>query len=180
MSKLAIVRSSLQVNTNIQIVAVDERTYFPEPHGYWTHTVDFIVAPNTGIYAAPKLQEFMLALMPALPPTSVDKFYDWDTTMELGKLYFDEDLGKETITHNLVLTESDFLPMGSVEDGKTCFERERKIQRRTWVRVYPDVEIAMLHQKYEYRVPRTDLKVSQSRGKKQGFIGRIGNMIKSG
>lgn len=177
MSKLATVRTALQCNANIQIVAVDESTHFPHPDGYWTHKVDFIVAPNRGIYTGKELQEFMEALIPGLQPTCLDQFHDRDTSMEFGKLYFDEDLGTEVIRHELTLNESDFLPAEVVENGKAIYEEQRKIQRRTWVRLYPDQEIAMSRDRYTYRMPRADLERFKARGRKLGFVGRIGKAI---
>jgi len=177
MSKLATVRAALQGNAGIQIVAAEESTHFPKPDGYWTHTVDFIVAPNCGIYAGAELQKFMEALIPGLHPTCVDQFHEWDTSLEFGKLYFDEDLGTDVIRHEITASESDFLPTGVVEGGKAFYEETRKIQRRTWVRLFPDQEIAMLRDKYCYNIPRTDLEMFKSRGRKLGFIGRIGNAI---
>lgn len=160
MSKLATVRTALQNNVNIQIVAVEESTHFPHPDGYWSHKVDF-----------------MEALIPGLQPTCLDRFHDWDTSMEFGKLYFDEDLGHEVIRHELTLTESDFLPAGVVQDGKAFYEEKRKIQRRTWVRLYPDQEIAMSRNRFTYNIPRTDLESFKARGRKLGFVGRIGKAI---
>ncbi|MDB5225535.1 MAG: hypothetical protein JWL87_487 [Candidatus Adlerbacteria bacterium] len=177
MSKLASVRAALQGNTNIQIVAVNELNHFPHRDGFWTHTVDFIVAPNQGIYTGPELQAFMDSLLPGLEATCVDRFHEWDTSMRFGKLYFDEDIGSETTRREITLFETDFLPVGVVQDGKAVFEETEKIQRRTWVSLYPDQEIAMARARYAYDIPRTDLLQFQRRGKKLGFVGRICRVI---
>lgn len=174
MSKLDTVRAALQSNVNVQIVAAEERVYFPHPHSYWTHTVDFVVAPNRGIYAAAELQAFMESIIPGLQPTSIDQFHNFDTSMDLGKLYFDEDLGTETIRHELTLTEWDFLPDGIVNDGKVICEEERKIRRRTWVRLYPDQEVAMLRHQFPHSIPVAELRRFKARGRKVGFMGSIG------
>ena len=177
MSKLSTVRTALQCNSDIQIVAVDESTHFPHPDGYWTHKVDFIVAPNHGIYTGKELQDFMETLIPALQPTCLDRFHEWDTSMEFGKLYFDEDLGTEVIKHEITLAESDFLPPDVVENGKAVYEETRRIQRRTWVRLYPDQEIARARDRFTYRIPKTDLESFKRRGRKLGFVCRINNAI---
>lgn len=177
MSKLATVRLALTSNTSIRVVAVDEQNHFPYRAGFWTHMVDFVVAPNQGIYTAPELQTFMDNLVPGLEPTCVDQFHDWDTSMQFGKLYFDEDIGSEVIRREITMLETDFLPAGVVEDGKAVFEETKKIRRRTWVRLYPDQEIAMARGKHTYYIPRTDLLQFQRRGRKLGFIARIGQAL---
>lgn len=177
MSKLATIRTSLQSNVNIQIVAVDEATHFPNTIGSWTHTVNFIVAPNQGLYTSKELQHFMEKLIPALQPTCVDSFSEGPISMMLGKLYFDEDLGTEIIRREITLSEFDFLPAGAVENGKTVHEETRKIRRRTWVRLYPDQEIATAHKRYEFNIPKTDLSSFKARGRRLGFIGCISKAI---
>ncbi len=177
MSKLAIVRAALQGNTNMQIVAVEESKHFPKPDGYWSHKVDFIVAPNRGIYTETMLQSCMESLIPGLRPTSVDRFRMWDTSMDFGKLYFDEELGTETIRHELTLTESDFLPPGALDNGKAVYEETRKISRRTWVRLYPDRAIAMFRRQYTYSIPIADLESFKTRGRKLGLVGRLGKAL---
>lgn len=181
MTKLATVRAALQGNSTIQIVSVEELTYFPVPHGYrMTHTVDFVVAPTTGIYTAGELESLMMLLVPGLKPTMTDPFKDYDTLMCFGKLYFDEDIGKESIRREITLAETDFLPSGVVEDGKVIIEESKNLQRRTWVRLYPDVKIAMAAKKdrrYEFEIPRTDLNQFSGRGRKVRFVKSIKRAI---
>lgn len=179
MSKLDTIRTALQNDSRMQIVSAIEHTFFPNPNGYWTHTVDFVVAPNRGLYTATELQAFMTSLVPGLTPTTSDRFSDWDTSLEFGKLYFDEDIGKEIIRHEITLTEFDFLPAGVVENGRAVLEEERRIRRRTWVRLYPDIEIAMLAEKYSFQIPRTDLNAFKQRSRKIGFIKRIGDVLRA-
>ena len=177
MSKLATVRSALQNDHRLQIVSASEQTHFPHPHLGWTHKVNFVVAPTTGIYTDKELQKFMLSLVPGLAPTTSDRFMGWDTRLELGRLYFDENIGSEVIRHEITLNESDFLPADVVENGQADFEETRALRRRIWVRPYPDIEIAMVAEKYEFSMPQADLNGFRSKGRRLGFISRIGDVL---
>ena len=143
MSKLTHVRKALQDNPNITIVGALERNYLPGRNGYWNHTVDFYVAPKTGgVYTDKELQALMMSLVPGLEPTDKDNFREWDREMEFGRLYFDEDIGTEAVRHEIVLTDEDMFSFGGFVDGKRIIERTEKVQRRTWVSLFPNGQIA--------------------------------------
>lgn len=77
MSKLSKVRDALQRNPKVVIVAVEERNYIPERNGFWSQTIDFVVAPKKGLYTAKELQQFMMDLIPPdVELTRMDKFRD--------------------------------------------------------------------------------------------------------
>ncbi len=159
MSKLSIVRKTLESNPAILIVNVTGENYFPERKGFFSQTVDFIVAPKKGIYSAPELQLFMMGLVPGLEPTCTDDFRQYGKTRDLsvGKLYFDEKIAEEKkITRRIITSTDDELtnmlemvddkPINfyGFEDGKRTIDTEviEDHLRRTWVRPYPDVNIA--------------------------------------
>ena len=141
MSKLSIVKQSLETNPEVVIAKVFENNYLPGRNGYWSHTMDFWVAPKNGLYTAEELQEFMMGLVPeGLEPTSKDDFrkYDKKSDLSLGKLYFDEDIGQEKVTRICTLTDEDLLNVSGFVDGQRTIEESRPYQRRTWVRPFPN------------------------------------------
>lgn len=158
MSKLAQVRKALEGNPNISIVGAPERNYLPDRSGFFSHTVDFHVAPKSGIYTAEELQALMMSLVPGLGPTCKDDFREWDDGMEFGKLYFDEQIGTEDISRTINLTVDDAAAEGFV-DGQQIVEKTLPVERRTWVRLFPDAQIASAALKGEnvYRISKDDL-----------------------
>ncbi len=142
MSKLAIVRQALETNPEVVIVTVQERNYLPDRDGYWSHTMDFFVAPTKGIYTADGLQDFMMGLIPDLKPTCTDRFWQGSESLEFGKLYFDEKIGNEQITRICTLADQELLNASGFMDGKRKIEETEDYQRRTWVRLFPDQKIA--------------------------------------
>lgn len=167
MSKLTHVRKALQDNPNITIVGVREQNYLPGGSGGWSHTVDFYVAPKmSGVYTAKGLQALMMSLVPGLEPTCRDDFHEWDREMEFGKLYFDENIGTKAIRHEIVLTDEDMFSSEGFVGGKRVIERTEQVQRRTWVRLFPNVHIATAALKGE-----NDFSISKSELAKHRGIG---------
>ena len=162
MSKLSKVRDALQGNPDVVIVAVYRNNYIPERSGFWSETIDFVVAPKKGLYTAEELQQFMMGLIPSdVELTSKDAFRDWGgDEIELGKLYFDEVIGEELIRRDITLTDEEVLSTLGFVDGKTVLDKKAKLQRRTWVRVYPDPELAKecYEGMYTYHIPKNMLK----------------------
>lgn len=174
MSKLTHVRKALQDNPSIKIVGAPEQNYLPGRNGYWSHTVDFHVAPKTGgVYTAKELQALMMSLVPGLEPTCKDDFREWDREMEFGKFYFDEDIGTEAVRHEVVLSDEDMFSSGGFVDGRRIIERTEKVQRRTWVRLFPNAQIAAaaLEGENEYRIPKNEL------AKYRGIVARLANAL---
>ncbi|MDP3729688.1 MAG: hypothetical protein Q8R26_02990 [bacterium] len=172
MSKLTHVRKALEDNPSITIVGAPERNYLPGRDGYWSHTIDFHVAPKTGgVYTAKELQELMISLIPGLEPTRRDDFREWDREMEFGKVYFDEDIGTEAVRHEIVLIDEDMFSSGGFVDGKRIIERTEKVERRTWVRLFPNAQIAAaaLEGENKYRIPKSELT------KHRGIVARLAN-----
>jgi hypothetical protein len=146
MSKLSQVKKALQNNPDITIVATKEINHLPDKDGFFSHTVDFYVAPKNGtVSTAEELQALMMSLVPEIKPSSIDKFRDLSDSIELGKLYFDECIGIKNV--KIVLTDEDMFNVGSFVDGK--LDRTEKIERRVWVRLYPNIQIASLAERGE-------------------------------
>lgn len=172
MSKLTHVRKALQGNPNITIVGAPERNYLPGRDGYWSHTVDFHIAPKTdGVYTAKELQALMMSLVPGLEPIYKNDFLEFDRDMKFGKLYFDEDIGTEAVRHEIVLTDEDMFSSGGFVDGKQIIERTEKVQRRTWVRLFPDAQIAAAALKGENKFWISKNELSKYRG----IVARLAN-----
>ena len=149
MSKLTVVREALESNPDVVIVDVIEQNYFPGKVGWWSHTIDYRVAPKTGLYTADELQAFMLGLVPDLEPTTKDPFQSYLKQLDFGKLYFDETIGA-TVQGTLTLTDEEFLGdkdlvdrLGLV-DGKTTIDKNvtEEYERRTFVKLYPNEAVA--------------------------------------
>ena len=170
MSKLSQVRKALQDNPNITIVAAKEINYLPNKHGYFSHTVDFFVAPKNGtLSTGEELQALMMSLIPGIKPTSVDNFHDYGDSMSLGKLYFDENIGIKNV--KIVLTDEDMFSSIDFVDGK--LEQSEKIERRAWVRLYPNIQTAVLAEKGENQCSiRKDKIITKKEepAEKQGFL----------
>lgn len=165
MTKLEQVRKALQENPDIVIVGAPEFNYLPGRSSYWSHTVDFYLAPrNTGVYEAKELQSMMKSLIPELTPTTVDDFRDGGKggSLSFGKLYFDEEIGTETVRRELVLSDLTIAPDNFVE-GKLVIDGTEAIRRRTWVRLYPNILIAAeaLQDKNQYSISKEELAKSR-------------------
>lgn len=178
MSKLTIVRQSLETNPEVVIAKVFENNYLPRRNGYWSHTMDFCVAPKNGLYTAEELQEFMMSLVPkGLQPTCRDDFrqYDENSDLSLGKLYFDEDIGQEKVTRICTLTDEELLNVSGFVNGQRTIEESRPYQRRTWVSPFPSKALVydLLEGKLssEYSVRPEELRRYQPRFF-QGLVGR--------
>lgn len=174
MSKLTHVRKALQENPSITIVGTKEQNCLPGRNGFWSHTVDFHVAPKIGgVYTIKELQTLMMSLVPGLEPTCKDDFCERDREMEFGKLYFDEDIGTEAIRHEVVLSDEDMFSSSGFVDGRRIIELTKKVQRRTWVRLFPNTQIAAaaLKGENEYQIPKNEL------AKYRGFVARLANAL---
>lgn len=170
MSKLIQVRKALGENPNITIVGAPERNSLPDRDGHWSHTIDFYVAPNGGIYNAEELQAFMMSLVPGLEPSCKDDFHEWDHELEFGKLYFDEDIGTEVIRREITLTDEEMFASDGFVDGKQVIEYTRKVQRRTWVRLFPNPQVAiatLMSGNVVYRISKSEL------AKSHGIVAQI-------
>lgn len=145
--KLAKVKRALNSNNDVVIVNVEEKIHLPERDGFWSHTVDFWVAPKKGLYTADELQNFMIKLIPDLEPSSKDDFREDPYRITFGKLYFDEKIGEERVTTKRVITLTDeklFDLAGGFPDGKKTIETNEVFdyKRRIWVRLYPNEKFA--------------------------------------
>lgn len=156
MSKLTLVRMALQNNPKIMIVGAPERNHLPDRSECWSHTMDLYVAPRVGVYEAEELQAMMMSLVPGLEPTRKDDFRDCDHDIEFGKLYFDEVIGTEYVRREIVLSDEELFSTSGFTDGKLIIENVLQVQRRTWVSLFPDVEIATaaLEGVHEFRIPK--------------------------
>ena len=142
MSKLTIIRQSLETNPEILIAKVFEENYLPERKGHLSHTIDFWVAPKNGLYTAVELQAFMMCLIPEeLEPTYKDNFlhlhHDRKSDLIFGKLYFDENIGQEKVTRICTLTDEELLNTSKFINGQRIIEESQPYQRRIGVRPFP-------------------------------------------
>lgn len=123
-------------------------------HGQgWLETADIIVAPVKPIYDARELNKFMDSLVPEIPRSARDAASKNDerSDLALGKLYFDETLGEITreILTTTTATDPEALKRAGVTIGKSSKTEKELLQRRTWVRIYPDANSAQIITEYE-------------------------------
>jgi len=81
------------------------------------------------------------SLVPTLEPTSEDYFCEWGNIMDLGALYFTEEIGTVTIHYEVNLNAGVLLPKGFV-DRKLAVEHTDKARRVSIVRLFPNVQFA--------------------------------------
>lgn len=148
-------RSSVLDQVRAQLLARSD-VYFageiPGSGGGWTETVDIIVAPVKPIYDFVKLNKFMEGLISGIKTSAKDSATDYmDGGIHFGKLYFDEKLGvseSEVITR-ITAIEPEALQNAGVKIGESRSTHENRLERRTWVTPYPDIEVAKLVADYE-------------------------------
>lgn len=182
MNMLNAVKRDLFVNPSVEVVDIKVQNYLPYANGYWTETVNIVVAPKKGIYEADKLQELMMQLTPSTECTCKDDFRESETTLSFGKLYFDEDIGveKKYLRRDLILTDEDLLKKNfeGFVDGKRVIEEGNDnlaIRRRTWVRLYPNVQVALKvvnEGKCEFSIDKS--KLSRCKGRFARMLTRLG------
>lgn len=149
MSMLKEVKGDLYANKGIVIVDIQVASHIPDRDGYWSETVNIIVAPKKGIYEVDKLQLLMEQLVPSVGYTCKDSFRGGGGNISFGKLYFDENIGleKKYVCREIMLDDEGLLAKnlhGFIE-GKCLIETRENIvlRRRTWVCLYPNVQIAL-------------------------------------
>lgn len=145
-----------QVREGLQ---ADRRVFFAgeishSPYGPgWLEAVDIIIAPVKSIYDPRKLNQFMDSLVPDVPRSARDgaSRYDNKSDFRLGRLYFDETLGKTTREILTITTtvEPEALKRAGVPLGESRKTEEELLRRRTWIRVYPDANSAQIIAEYE-------------------------------
>jgi len=164
-------RTSLlqQVKEGLQ---ADERVYFageavyPRYGAGWLEAVDIIVAPVEPIYDADRLNEFMDSLLSEIPRSARDAAtkYNQRANFSLGKLYFDETIGETRREIKTITTAVDpeALTRAGVNIGETHKTEEESLERRTWVRVYPDATSAQIVAEYEQGVKEGTVETNQA------------------
>jgi hypothetical protein len=152
-TKIAYVREQLHNNPKVYFAGEIHRYHPGAPeYSYWTETVDIIISPTTPQFEANQLNSFMDSLIVGMEPTSRDTARGGGThDLNLGRLYFDETIGslREVTLTTIETSEPDVLQRAGRIVGESKREKQRKIQRRTWVRVYPDPTSAQAVYEYE-------------------------------
>ncbi len=115
-------------------------------------TVSIIIAPKNPIYDFKKLNSFMDTLIMGIKTSARDSASDYmGGGIHFGKLYFDEKLGEsesEVITR-VIPIEPGALQNAGVKIGESRRTYQDRLERRTWVRPYPDANVAKLVADYE-------------------------------
>ncbi len=164
-SKLAQVKETLRGRSDI--VVVNELTETLNVNniithgGGWAENVKFSVAPAVTTYDPEALQRLMISLVPEhMQPTAQYDFQFYRTShvlpkgsLHIGRLYFEEDIGKVKLTGIVVTEDPEFLqnvirvqnkvsgPL-AFEQGSGAIEQEITLRRRTWVSLFPDLASA--------------------------------------
>ena len=151
-TKIAAVREQLQANKDVYFAGEIHDFHPDAPNvGYWTETVSMIVAPTNPQFDVDKLNVYMDGLITEVDLSAKDRAYEEnDGGIHLGKLYYDEAIGLIRIerTETIETTELETVQRAGKKVGETKAEEIKPLQRRTWVRVYPDTLSA--HEVYEY------------------------------
>jgi len=149
-SLLQQVREGLQADRRVCFAG--EILYSPYKYG-WLEAVDIIVAPVEPIYDPKKLNRFMHSLVPNIPRSAFDEALQRNerSDFSLGKLFFDEALGetKREIVITTTTVEPEALERAGVHIGESHKTEKETLQRRIWVRVYPDANSAQIITEYE-------------------------------
>ena len=122
-----------------------------------------VIAPKVPEFTAEKLNTFMDGLIQGIDPSQKDDARNLsDGGLQLGKLYFDEKIGKirKVTTTTIESTEPDVLAKANNPVGEKTTDFEKDIQRRTWVEVYPDQVSAQTI--YEYKIGVENQSVDES------------------
>jgi len=122
--------------------------------GVSTETVTIFVAPTKPIYNPEKLNEFMDTLIPDEKRSRTDEFWplkpDKGKGFDIGKLYFDENIGLSEHTGTTTITAIDeaALQRAGIEPGIKEINTSKEIKRRTWVHVMPHPLCAQVAAEY--------------------------------
>lgn len=148
MDKLTLIRNALETNPNIVIVNVEEYNYLPdylpERDRKWSHVVNFIIAPQKGVYNADHLRELMMNLVPDIEFSIMRDFGAHVDVMNFGGLYFEEIIGEENITRKITLTDPKLFNTQGFQDGEQIIENRERLLRSIGILMYPDTEIASI------------------------------------
>lgn len=129
MNLLQVIKQELEANPRVVVAGIAENNYFPYVKAGFTHTVNFIVAPDLGMRDPVQLQQFMERLVTPTP-FQKDNFRIIDNVLHFGKLYFDE----------VILYEE----IAGLATGKKIrkYDAYSGYVRRTRISVYPYVNYA--------------------------------------
>ncbi|OGH68696.1 MAG: hypothetical protein A3I29_04885 [Candidatus Magasanikbacteria bacterium RIFCSPLOWO2_02_FULL_44_11] len=158
MSKLREIRQALKGYFNIVIVGDKEINYLPDRNEHFGQLVNIFVAARTGLYRASELQALMFTLIPTVAPTRFDNFSEERNDLKFGKLYFDEEIGEESLYRNITLSDDDLRQTNGFVDGKMEINKKIKLERRTLVRLYPNPAIAKNAAGHELNKERITMK----------------------
>ena len=145
-TKLDKVLESLRANDGVYLPG---EPIFGKAMSSWAETATIIAGSNRPLLGRDgnALNAFMYTLCPKdLKPSARDETRGWspDQQMEVPKLYFDEPIGIKRIRQVSELVVKDmraFDRLGLVP-GQDQKEWEEILSRRTWLYVYPDIELA--------------------------------------
>lgn len=126
------------------------------PSATWIETMDIAVAPISPTYEPARLNAFIDSLVPDLSRTSVEGARQGrpDLDYYIGVLTFDESIGTiQNNIHSVVIAQDpDALERAGIQVGETDRRETTELQRRTWVRVYPEVSVAQAAFAYQQGV----------------------------
>ncbi len=157
MSKLGVIRSTVFQNRKIVVVHMVNMVSIPERTGQWSHRVEFILALRDPLYDRESLQNFFLELIRSFgfSPVHRDNFMSRNSALEVGRAYYNEIIGEETIERKIILFDQELFSIKGLRDGEKVIWRKRKLERRILVRLYPDENLAKdaANGLYECRIP---------------------------
>lgn len=168
--KLDIVLSELKKNPNVYLAGM----VINPNHGYgWTEAVSIFVAPIKPTYKIDKLNHFMKGLIKDVKATCLDEACLYmEDGIHLGRLYYDEDICKikSVIQSSIEAIDPDALSRSGLKVGSTTRNTEEILRRRTWVRVYPDVNSAQTIFQYEKGVEEGHIEPNNNLGYSEHWL----------
>ncbi|QQS60965.1 MAG: hypothetical protein IPN70_03685 [Candidatus Moraniibacteriota bacterium] len=146
MSVLSEIRRILCENQNV--ILVDEKEQVNIGGEYRRgkdHIIDMFIAPNKSgtLYDPDSLQKLLNSFDFGYEAFQTNPFLIEDGRMELGSLFFEEKVGKVSITTQITIFDEELSKSslsGNVKEKTTC----RDMYRHIHVRLFPNIEIAQM------------------------------------
>lgn len=170
MTKLEGVRNALVAAHSVEVLEAIRQNHAPKTVDGLAERVDYIVAPKAGIYTAPELNRLLSTLGGGMTPSWGREFRDWDLSLELGVLAFDEIAGTMTVHSELNIRLHDFVTPGVVFRNHQTFDEVVELVRRTYVWLYPDKKFAAERNTYGSKIPKTVLYQARSARSRIGSV----------
>ncbi|MGC9599149.1 MAG: hypothetical protein ABSE18_02070 [Minisyncoccia bacterium] len=171
------IKETLFDDRKIVVVDIFEPYWDPVEEG-GCQEVNIYIAPKSGTRSAEDLQELLDGLLP-LPPSDARRFCERENRLEFGCMYFDEHIGTMSSRREFTLTDETLcakLPESFISPTKVI-EEKCALVRRIWIRLYPNVQIALWASQGQFRddIPK---KVLEAQNRLPRLLHRLGFKVR--